>query len=46
MKGLNYCCPDQSDKAIDHFIELLREPNETIDTHLALRAIYFAQEVG
>jgi lipopolysaccharide biosynthesis regulator YciM len=31
---------DQSDKAVDHFIELLQVDNETIDTHLALGNLF------
>ncbi len=36
VTGLNLLLSDQSDKAVDHFIELLQVDNETIDTHLAL----------
>lgn len=36
VTGLNLLLSDQSDKAVDHFIELLQVDNETIDTHLHL----------
>lgn len=40
MTGLNLLLSDQSDKAVDHFIELLQVDNETIDTHLALGNLF------
>lgn len=40
MAGLNLLLSDQSDKAVDHFIELLQVDNETIDTHLALGNLF------
>ncbi|NOH96726.1 lipopolysaccharide assembly protein LapB [Vibrio sp. 99-70-13A1] len=40
VMGLNLLLSDQSDKAVDHFIELLQVDNETIDTHLALGNLF------
>ncbi|MGF1748791.1 lipopolysaccharide assembly protein LapB [Vibrio cionasavignyae] len=40
MTGLNLLLSDQSDKAVDHFIELLQVDDETIDTHLALGNLF------
>jgi lipopolysaccharide assembly protein B len=40
MTGLNLLLSDQSDKAVDHFIELLQVDDDTIDTHLALGNLF------
>lgn len=40
VAGLNLLLSDQSDKAVDLFIELLQVDNETIDTHLALGNLF------
>ncbi|MFA0085911.1 lipopolysaccharide assembly protein LapB [Vibrio sp. 10N.261.51.F12] len=40
MTGLNLLLSEQSDKAVDHFIELLQVDDETIDTHLALGNLF------
>lgn len=40
VQGLNMLLSEQSDKAVDHFIELLQVDNETIDTHLALGNLF------
>lgn len=40
VTGLNLLLSDQSDKAVDHFIELLQVDDETIDTHLALGNLF------
>ncbi|WP_032080285.1 lipopolysaccharide assembly protein LapB [Vibrio fluvialis] len=40
VTGLNLLLSDQSDKAVDHFIELLQVDHETIDTHLALGNLF------
>jgi lipopolysaccharide biosynthesis regulator YciM len=40
VAGLNLLLSDQSDKAVDHFIELLQVDDETIDTHLALGNLF------
>ena len=40
VTGLNLLLSDQSDKAVDHFIELLQVDNDTIDTHLALGNLF------
>ncbi|WP_434359794.1 lipopolysaccharide assembly protein LapB [Parasalinivibrio latis] len=40
VTGLNLILSDQSDKAVDLFIELLQVDNETIDTHLALGNLF------
>lgn len=40
VTGLNLLLSEQSDKAVDHFIELLQVDNETIDTHLALGNLF------
>lgn len=40
VRGLNLLLSEQSDKAVDHFIELLQVDNETIDTHLALGNLF------
>ncbi|PCE66923.1 lipopolysaccharide assembly protein LapB [Salinivibrio sp. YCSC6] len=40
VTGLNLLLSEQSDKAVDLFIELLQVDNETIDTHLALGNLF------
>ncbi|KEY90941.1 rotidine 5'-phosphate decarboxylase [Candidatus Photodesmus blepharus] len=40
VTGLNLIFSKESDKAIDHFIELLKVNDETIDTHLALGNLF------
>ncbi|ATF10352.1 lipopolysaccharide assembly protein LapB [Candidatus Enterovibrio altilux] len=40
VAGLNLLLSDQSDKAVDLFIELLQVDNETIDTHLTLGNLF------
>lgn len=40
VRGLNLLLSEQSDKAVDHFIELLQVDDETIDTHLALGNLF------
>ncbi|WP_260259421.1 lipopolysaccharide assembly protein LapB [Vibrio intestinalis] len=40
VTGLNLLLSDQSDKAVDHFIELLQVDTDTIDTHLALGNLF------
>ncbi len=40
VAGLNLILTDQSDKAIEHFIDLLQVDHETIDTHLALGNLF------
>ena len=40
VTGLNLLLSDQSDKAVDHFIELLQVDSDTIDTHLALGNLF------
>ncbi|GAL12274.1 heat shock (predicted periplasmic) protein YciM precursor [Vibrio astriarenae] len=40
VTGLNLLLSDQSDKAVDHFIELLQVDDDTIDTHLALGNLF------
>ena len=40
VAGLNLLLSDQSDKAVDHFIELLQVDDDTIDTHLALGNLF------
>ncbi len=40
VAGLNLLLSEQSDKAVDLFIELLQVDNETIDTHLALGNLF------
>lgn len=40
VAGLNLLLSDESDKAVDLFIELLQVDNETIDTHLALGNLF------
>ncbi|ACH65986.1 lipopolysaccharide assembly protein LapB [Aliivibrio fischeri] len=40
VAGLNLLLSDQSDKAVDHFIELLQVDSDTIDTHLALGNLF------
>jgi lipopolysaccharide assembly protein B len=40
VTGLSLLLSDQSDKAVDHFIELLQVDDETIDTHLALGNLF------
>ncbi|MEL6115408.1 MULTISPECIES: lipopolysaccharide assembly protein LapB [Photobacterium] len=40
VTGLNLLLSDQSDKAVDLFIELLQVDSETIDTHLALGNLF------
>ena len=36
VAGLNYLLSDESDKAVDLFIQLLEVDSETIETHLSL----------
>ncbi len=40
VEGLNLLLSDQSDKAVDVFIDLLQVDSETIDTHLALGNLF------
>ena len=40
VKGLNFLLSEQPDKAVDHFIALLKVDNETIETHLALGNLF------
>lgn len=40
VRGLNLLLSEESDKAVDHFIELLQIDDETIDTHLALGNLF------
>lgn len=40
VTGLNMLLSDESDKAVDLFIELLQVDSETIDTHLALGNLF------
>ncbi len=38
--GLNYLLNEQSDKAVDTFIDMLKVDSETIETHLALGSLF------
>ena len=40
LKGLNYLLNEQPDKAIDVLIELISVDTETVETHLALGALF------
>lgn len=40
LVGLNYLLNEQPDKAVDTFIKLLEVDNETVETHLALGALF------
>ncbi|WP_411991643.1 lipopolysaccharide assembly protein LapB [Agarivorans sp. DSG3-1] len=40
VEGLNLLLSNQSDKAVDLFVELLQVDSETIDTHLALGNLF------
>lgn len=40
FKGLNYLLNEEPDKAIDIFIKLIEVDNETVETHLALGALF------
>ena len=40
LKGMNYLINEQPDKALEVFIYLAEVDNETIDTHLALGALF------
>lgn len=40
VKGLNFLLSEQPDKAVDHFISLLKVDDDTIDTHLALGNLF------
>ena len=40
IAGLNYILNDQTDKAVDIFIKLLAEDDETVETHLALGSLF------
>jgi len=40
VKGLNFLLSEQPDKAVDHFIALLKVDDDTIDTHLALGNLF------
>ena len=38
--GLNYLLNEQPDKAVDVFIKLLKADEDTVETHLALGALF------
>lgn len=40
LEGLNYLLNEQPDKAVDTFIKMLEVDNETVETHLALGALF------
>ena len=40
VAGLNYLLSDESDKAVDLFIQLLEVDSETIETHLSLGNLF------
>lgn len=40
LDGLNYLLNEQPDKAVDTFIKMLEVDNETVETHLALGALF------
>ena len=40
IKGLNYVLNEQSDKALDLFLQIIDIDSETIETHLALANLY------
>lgn len=40
LVGLNYLLNEQPDKAVDTFIKMLEVDNETVETHLALGALF------
>ncbi|MDY6992503.1 MAG: lipopolysaccharide assembly protein LapB, partial [Pseudomonadota bacterium] len=40
FKGLNYLLNEEPDKAIDAFIKIIEIDNETVETHLALGALF------
>lgn len=40
LRGIDYLLNEQPDKAIDVFIRLIDVDNETVETHLALGALY------
>ncbi len=40
LQGLNYLLNEQPDKAVDIFIKLLTVDNDTVETHLALGALF------
>jgi len=40
FKGLNYLLNEEPDKAIDSFIKIIEIDNETVETHLALGALF------
>ena len=38
--GLNFLLSNQSDKAVEHFVEMVKVDDETIETHLALATLF------
>ena len=40
FRGLNYLLNEQTDKAIDVFVEMLEVDNDTVETHLALGNLF------
>jgi len=40
LKGLNFLLNEQTDKAVDHFLKMVRVDNNTIETHFALGNLF------
>ena len=40
LKGLNFLLNEQTDQALEHFLEMVRVDNETIETHFALGSLF------
>ena len=40
LKGLNFLLNEQTDQALEHFLNMVRVDNETIETHFALGSLF------
>ncbi|MCH8867133.1 MAG: lipopolysaccharide assembly protein LapB [Proteobacteria bacterium] len=40
LKGLNFLLNEQTDQALEHFLEMVRVDNKTIETHFALGSLF------
>ena len=40
LKGLNFLLNEQTDQALEHFLEMVRVDNQTIETHFALGSLF------
>jgi lipopolysaccharide biosynthesis regulator YciM len=40
LKGLNFLLNEQTDQALEHFLEMVRVDDKTIETHFALGSLF------